>query len=172
VLTTGIALRLGQGRRSTPDADPLQFSLAINHRWQMKSELLARPGVPPIDQLSNGGRSRHNLSLQTTVGKDGLGVSLNGNWSSATRIRARDDSFLSEPPIVLNLSTFIEPDRLLGKSEGGALIDGLKISLDVRNLFNGYRRVTLDDGSVPAGYSRDEIDPLGRTVRLTLRKKF
>jgi len=172
VLTTGIALRLGQGRRSTPDADPLQFSLAVNHRWQLKSELLTRPGVPPIDQLSNGGQSRHNVSLQTTVGKDGIGASLNGNWSSATRIRAGDDSFLSEPPIVLNLSTFIEPDRLLGKSEGGALIDGLKISLDVRNLFNGYRRVTLDDGSVPAGYSRDEIDPLGRTVRLTLRKKF
>ncbi len=172
VLTTGIALRLRQGWRSTSDTDPLQFSLAVNHRWQLKSELLTRLGVPPIDQLSNGGQSRHNVSVQATVGKAGIGASLNGNWSSATRIRAGDDSFVSEPPIVLNLSTFIEPDRLLGKSEGGALIDGLKISFDVRNLFNGYRRVTLDDGSVPAGYSRDEIDPLGRTVRLTLRKKF
>ncbi|RIV79170.1 hypothetical protein D2V04_03920 [Pelagerythrobacter aerophilus] len=171
-LTTGIALRFGQGRRSTPDADPLQFSLAVNHRWQLKSELLTRPGVPPIDQLSNGGQSRHNVSVQTTVGKAGIGASLNGNWSSATRVRAGDDRFLSELPLVLNLSMFIEPDRLLGNSAGSALIEGLKISFDVRNLFNGYRRVTLDDGSIPSGYSRDEIDPLGRTVRLMVRKKF
>jgi len=171
-LTTGIALRLGQGRRSTPDADPLQFSLSVNHRWQLKSELLTRPGVPPIDQLSNGGQSRHSVSAQTTVGKDGIGASLNGNWSSATRIRSGDDSFLSKPPVMLNLSIFVEPDRLSDELHDGALIDGFKISLDVRNVFNSYRRVTLGDGSIPPGYSRDEIDPLGRTVRLTLRKKF
>jgi outer membrane receptor protein involved in Fe transport len=48
----------------------------------------------------------------------------------------------------------------------------LKFSLDVRNLFDGYRRVTLSDGSVPPGYGHDEIDPLGRTVQFSLRKSF
>ena len=51
-------------------------------------------------------------------------------------------------------------------------IRALKISFDIQNLFNGYRRVALPDGNIPAGYSRDEVDPLGRTVRLTLRKQF
>src|SRR3546814_4848514 len=53
----------------------------------------------------------------------------------------------------------------LPKKKG--VLNGLKISIDVQNLFNGYRRVTLDDGTVPAGYGRDEIDPLGRTLRIS-----
>jgi hypothetical protein len=48
----------------------------------------------------------------------------------------------------------------------------LKMSLDVRNLLRGYRHIARPDGSEPPGYSRDEGDPLGRTVRLTLRKQF
>ncbi|MDV3456177.1 sigma-70 family RNA polymerase sigma factor [Sphingomonas sp. HF-S4] len=54
----------------------------------------------------------------------------------------------------------------------GGSAANLKLSLDLRNLFDSYRRVALRDGSVPLGYRRDEIDPLGRTLRLTVRKRF
>lgn len=183
-LTSGVALRLprrgGAGRSAgprKPGADPLQFSVSLNHRWRLKSELLTRPGVPVIDQLGGGGQSRHLLSLHMTAGKRGIGVNVNGNWSSATRVRntasaAREGDFRFKPPAIFNLSAFVEPEHILPGIGKSAWMKNVKLSLDIRNLLNGYRQVALGDGSVPAGYSRDEIDPLGRTIRLTIRKRF
>jgi outer membrane receptor protein involved in Fe transport len=153
-------------------SDPLQFSVALNHNMRLKDELQTRAGLPAIDRLADSGQSRHSLSLQATAGKRGVGASLNGNWSSAARVRGVDRTFHFKPPVIFNMSMFAEPDRLFERMKGSGLMKGLKISLDIQNLFNGYRRVTTDDGAVAAGYSRDEIDPLGRTVRITLRKKF
>lgn len=180
-LSTSLALRLGPGGRrgrqtgrSGQESDPLQFSLSITHGWRLKSELLTRAGVPAIDLLRDSGQSRHSLSLQASVGKRGIGASLNSNWSGPSSLRGTGaaDSFRFKPPLTLNLSAFAEPERLFSMPKGKGMLNGMKISVDVQNLFNGYRRVRLADGSVPAGYSRDEIDPLGRTVRVSLRKKF
>lgn len=174
-LNSGIALRLpdpSAAGRGVPGADPWQFSLSLNHRWRLKSALLTRPGVAAIDQLADSGQSRHNLSLQVSVGRPGIGASVNGNWASAAQVVNDDRIFRFQPPLTVNLSLFVEPGRLLGTARQGALTDDLKISFDVQNLFKGYRRVTLDDGSIPLGYSRDEIDPLGRTARVSVRKRF
>lgn len=174
-LSTGVALRLGQtrpGGQGKAPADPLQFSVSLNHRWRLKDELQTHPGLPVIDQLAGSGQSRHNVSLQVTAGKRGIGATINGNWSSPAKVANGDERFRFKPPMLYNLSLFVEPDRLSGGAKKRSLFKDLKLSLDVQNLFNGYRRVTLEDGSVPQGYSRDEIDPLGRTVRLTVRKKF
>jgi hypothetical protein len=170
-LTSSIALRFPT-KRAPAAADPTQFTLSLRHRWLLKSELLTRPGVPAIDQLAQTGQSRHNLSLQATAGKRGVGATLSGTWNSASRVANAQRSFDIAPPLTFGLSMFIEPSRLSGKAEGSGLTRDLRISLDVQNLTNAYRRVRLEDGSTPAGYSRDEIDPLGRVVRLTLRKKL
>lgn len=185
-LTSSIALRLPgpsnakrSAKLSKPGADPLRFSVSLNHRWRLKSELLTRIGVPVIDQLGGGGggQSHHFLSLQFTAGKRGLGTSLSGNWSSAARVRNGADAdvaqdFRSKPPAIFNFSFFVEPQHIFSDAVESRWMKNVKLSLDVQNLLNGYRRITLGDGSVPAGYSRDEIDPLGRTARLTVRKRF
>lgn len=184
-LTSGIALRLtrqgGAGRSLKmlkPGADPVQFSVSLNHRWRLKSELLTRPGVPVIDQLSSdGGQSRHFLSLQMTAGKRGVGASLNGNWSSAARVQNAGSAYVEQdfrfkPPTIFNLSAFVEPEHIFLDAGKSSWVKDVKFSLEIQNLLNGYRRVTFGDGSVPVGYSRDEIDPLGRTIRLTVRKRF
>lgn len=173
-LSSGIAVRLGQNRRERGAApgDPLQLSVALNHRWRLKSELLTRPGIPAIDQLADSGQSRHSLSLQITAGTRAIGASVNGNWSSASTVSNADRLFRFKPPLTFNLSMFVEPGRLIKQSSPGGLTKDLKISFDIQNLFNGYRRITLGDGSTPPGYTRDEIDPLGRTVRINVRKRF
>lgn len=177
-LSSGAALRLGQGRPTEPnaEAEPLQFNISVHHRWRLKSELLTRPGVPMIDQLRAGGQSRHDLSLQVSAGKRGFGVNLGGIWSSPGRLRGGagndDTAFHFRPPLVFNLSAFMEPDHLFAPPRKKGILNDLRLSVDVQNLFNGYRRVTLADGRVPAGYSRTEISPLGRVVRLTVRKRF
>src|SRR3546814_7883471 len=106
----------------------------------------------------------------------GMGVTLDGNWQSGFRVRAPAGSgqqdYRHRPVTTLNLHLFAEPERLLRMQETPAWLSDLNISLDVRNLFNAYRRVMLDDGSVPAGYRRYDVDPLGRTVQLSVRKRF
>ncbi|WP_447728873.1 hypothetical protein [Sphingomonas koreensis] len=170
-LASGIALRFPV-KQPAPASNAPQFTFSLRHRWRLKSELLTRAGLPVIDQLSESGQSRHSLTLQATAGRRGLGATLAGNWNSASHVASGDRTFNVKPPMMFNLSMFVEPGRLSGQVRKGGVLGDLKISVDIQNLFNGYRRVTLEDGSVPAGYSRDEIDPLGRVLRLTLRRKF
>jgi hypothetical protein len=170
-LASGIALRF-PAKQSAAASNAPQFTFSLRHRWRLQSDLLIRAGLPVIDQLAESGQSRHNLTLQATAGRRGLGATLAGTWNSASSVPTGNQVFNIKPPVTLNLSMFVEPDRLSGTSKKGGLLHDLKISFEVQNLFNGYRRVTLEDGSVPAGYSRDEVDPLGRVVRLSIRKKL
>lgn len=174
-LSSSAALRLLPGRgggEGEVATDPLQFSVALNHRWQLEDKLLTHPGLPVIDRLAGSGQSRHNLTLQVTAGKRGIGATLDGNWSNPATVASGDRSFRSKPPLLFNLALFIEPAQLFGRPEARKRANRFKFALNVQNLFNGYRRVTFVDGSVPAGYTRDEIDPLGRTVQLSVRRRF
>ncbi|HET6538184.1 MAG TPA: hypothetical protein VFG34_08730 [Sphingopyxis sp.] len=182
-LSSGLAFRSGTARSRGEGApkgraakgNATQFSVSLNHRMALESELLTRSGVDVIDQLRGGGRSRHNVSLQTSIGRRGMGASLNGNWSSPARLRngaGGGQDFLFKPPMTFNFSTFAEPEHLFPSLGSDGIWSKLKISVDVQNLLNGYRRVRLADGSIPAGYSREEVDPLGRSIRINLRKRF
>ncbi len=184
-LRSGIALRLPAPRRPGPGTpspklrgDPLQFSASINHRWRLRNEVLTRSGIPAIDQLGDqGSQSRHSLSLQLTAGKRGIGTSLNGTWSSPTHLRNRAvpggaGALDIRPATIFNLSFFAEPEHLWRQPDRPGWMKNVRLSVDIRNLFRGYRQVRRPDGTVPPNYSRDEVDPLGRTIRLTLRKRF
>lgn len=158
--------------------DKGQVTVSLTHDWQLRSALSTVPGLPALDRLGGeGGQSRHTLSLQLNAGWPGLGASLNGNWQSAARVRdtTRPDGsgdFLYPAAAQFNAGLFIEPERLLGMSGNKTWLSKLRLSLDVQNLFDDYRRVKLVDGSVPAGYRRYEVDPLGRTVQIGIQKQF
>lgn len=176
-LVSGVALRLPDpGVKGERTEDPLRFSLSLNHTWRLKSELLTRAGVPVIDQLAETGQSRHYLSLQATAGKEGIGADLRAIWSSPARVRSRHSSaaqrdYRYRPPLDVDVGLFVKPDQLWTAAEEIGWLENLKISLDVENLLDTYRKVTLADG-VPPGFSRHEIDPLGRTIELSVRKRF
>lgn len=185
-LSSGIALRLprrasgpstGQPRQAVATtANPAIWTLSLNYRRRLTSTLLPRAGLPVIDLLGgDSGQPREFLTMQFSVGKRGMGVSLNGNWNGGARLRNGGSGgvdYRFSPSSTLNLSAFVEPERILRGAAKYPWLKNLKLTLDVRNLFDAYRHVRLADGSVPLGYSRDEIDPLGRTVRLSLRKRF
>lgn len=159
-----------QSRRS----NPLQFSFSVTHRWRLRSDLTIHPGVPAINQLELNGQSKHAASFQANMSQKGYGVTLNGNWSSKASIPA-DSSFkgaIIKPPFKLDLSLFAEPANLGLSKKGPSWLKGLKISFDVHNLTNSYRKVLALDGTLMPSTSRSEIDPIGRTIKLSLRKKF
>lgn len=155
-----------------------QATLAVTHGLLLRSELVTRPGLPPLDRIDGDvAQSRHTLGFQFVASKPGLGITLDGSWQSPFRLRnpalpgGRGD-YHYRGVLTANLRLHAEPDKLLPKGNSPAWLSNLQISFDIRNLLGTYRKVALADGTVPAGYRRYDVDPLGRSVQLSLRKRF
>lgn len=180
-VTTGVAVRLTGPVHSAATSgahqmahNPLQLSIAFNHRWRLQSALLTRPGIAVIDQIAQGGQSRHTLSFQLTAGQRGIGANLMVNWSGAAHIAnaTAENTFRFRPPLLVNLGLFLQPATLFAGSSASAWAQNIRLSFDVQNLLNDYRRVQLGNGRVPEGYNHHVIDPLGRTVRFSVQNRF
>jgi hypothetical protein len=70
----------------------------------------------------------------------------------------------------LDLDLFLEPATLFGARFDRGWAANTRLSINVQNMFDRFQRVTLADGTVPAGYDRYQLNPLGRTVQVTFRK--
>lgn len=178
-LTTGLTFRMaaGRGDANGPRGDPFHFTATITHRWQLEDELIVRPGMAAIDQLAVGGQSPHALQFRFVAGQRGFGATLSGNWTGPGRIGGgaldgdRPD-YIYPATTLFDFELFVQPEHLLGGPSAPWWAEDLKLSLDIRNLFDGYRRITLANGETPPGYGRYEVDPLGRTIALGIRKSF
>ena len=51
-------------------------------------------------------------------------------------------------------------------------LKGSRLRLSIDNLFDSRQRVTDANGTVPVAYQPDYLNPLGRTVRISVRKLF
>ncbi len=154
----------------------LGMTLHFYHRWNMADRVVLREGLPLLDRLAgDGGMSaaRHNVSLMTdfTFGKM-AGVQVTTRKASGTV--ARSESTEEAPGSRIDFSGKAEVDLRLytnfGAFEKAKWAKNLRLVLDVANLFDSRVSATDQNGNVPFGFTRDELDPLGQTVRLTLRK--
>ncbi len=53
-----------------------------------------------------------------------------------------------------------------------SFLKGSRLRLSVDNIFNAQQRVTTQDGTVPLRYQPGFIDPQGRVISLSFRKRF
>ena len=180
-LASSIILRLpgsrqqrGRGAAREGLRPPLRVSLSLNHSWRLENSVRTRAGAPSIDRLSDTGQARHFLSFQATVGRKGMGAEIKGSWSSPARVRGPDEatSYRYRAPLLVSVGLFVEPEHIWDSAGRSAWLRDVKVSLDIDNVLDDYRRATLSNGETAPGYSRDEVDPLGRTIELTLRKRF
>ncbi len=160
----------------------LQF--ALYHTWRFEDSILIRPGVPELDLLegsaagNRGGRPRHELEGQAGIFKNGYGARLTGNWQSGTFVRglpnqpggtSSDLTFSSFATVNLRLFANLGEQQWVKQMPW---LRGTRVSLSVDNLLNARPEVRDPTGAAPLGYRRDELDPLGRSVRLSIRKLF
>lgn len=172
----GGAASTAQARRA--HLSDWRFSLTLNHQWQLRSRLTIRAGLPVLDRLAgDGGQPRHLLSAQVVAGKRGMGATLSGHWQSAVRVRnasvaegAGDNDFAATAQIDLDL--FLEPAMFLGSHSDRGWAANTRLSISVQNMFDQFQHVTLANGTVPVGYDRYQLNPLGRTVCVTFRKRL
>jgi outer membrane receptor protein involved in Fe transport len=171
------------GRGGGGGAGRLQFSLF--HTWHFTDEILIREGVPVLDLLngsatgSSGGQPRHEIEAQAGVSKNGLGARLSAQWRSGTSVNGAADGLGGTTGdlnfsglTTVNLRLFANLDQHESLIRKLPWLSSTRVSLSVNNLFDSRQRVTNSDRLTPVSYQPDYIDPLGRSVMLSLRKQF
>ncbi|MFN3387907.1 MAG: sigma-E factor regulatory protein RseB domain-containing protein, partial [Allosphingosinicella sp.] len=162
-----------------------RLRLGLFHTWHFTDEILIREGVPVLDLLggsatgSSGGQPRHEIEAQAGLSKDGFGARLSAQWRSGTTVlgvadglggTSGDLDFSSLATV--NLRLFANLNQQEGLIERMPWLRNTRVSLSVNNLFDSRQRVTGADGVTPISYQPDYLDPLGRSVMLSLRKQF
>jgi hypothetical protein len=161
-----------------------RLQLGLYHTWHLTDSVLIRPGVPELDFLdgsaagSRGGRPRHELELQAGLFKNGLGARLTADWQSGTIVRGGpvagggtgEDLFFDDFATV-NLRLFADLG-LQRFARERPFLRGMRVSLSIDNLFDARQQVRDRSGSTPLSYQPGYLDPLGRSVRLSIRKLF
>jgi hypothetical protein len=167
----------GFGGGGMRGAGALQF--AVFHTLHLKDEILIRDGVPVLDLLngsatgSGGGQPRHEVDVQAGYSKNGYGARLNAKWRSGTEVDGGplgEDLAFSDLTTV-NLRVFADVGMQPWAREH-TWLRGMRASLSVDNLFDERLDVRTESGATPISYQPDYIDPIGRTVRFTVRKMF
>lgn len=155
------------------------FQVGVYHTVAFRDDVLIRPGVPELDLLdgaalgSGGGSPRNQIDVQANYTRNGLGVAANAKWQSATHVDGgptSDDLKFSDLTTV-NLRLFAD----LGMqpiAREQRWLRGMRATLAVDNLFDARQDVTTPQGTTPISYQPDLMDPVGRSVRFTVRKLF
>lgn len=155
------------------------FQVGLYHTVAFRDEVEIRPGVPTLDLLdggalgSGGGSPRHQVDLQANYTRGGLGVAANAKWQSATRVAgltaAEDLDFSDLTTVNLRLFADLGMQPIARQQKW---LRGMRATLSVDNLFDERQDVTTPQGTTPISYQPDLLDPVGRTVKFTVRKLF
>lgn len=157
----------------------LQFSLY--HTWHLTESILIAPGVPMLDLLdgdatgSSGGQPRHEIEARAGYTNNGLGARLSVNWESGTHVDGAlgGASRLDFGSLATaDLRLFANLGQMPKLVSAHPFLRGTRISLSIDNIFNTRRNVTDATGATPLRYQPGYLDPMGRTVMLSVRKLF
>ncbi|MCC2978059.1 TonB-dependent receptor [Sphingomonas sp. PL-96] len=157
----------------------LQF--AAYHTWQFENSILIREGLPELDLLngsasgSRGGQPRHQVQLQGGYVVNGLGARVSANWQSATEVNGGEtgaDRLRFGSLATANLRLFANLGQQPALVRDHPWLSGTRVTLSVDNIFDQRQEVTNAQGTVPLSYQGGFLDPLGRTVRVSVRKLF
>ena len=161
-----------------------RIQLALYHTWRLEDEIRIRDGVPVLDLLNGsavgnrGGQSEHAVEAQAGYFRNGLGARLSANWQSGTFVRGgvgggrSDEDLFFDDFATVNLRLFAELGQQRSLVQKHPWLRGTRVSLNVNNLFDNRLEVRNAAGEVPIGYQPAYLDPLGRSVTISVRKLF
>lgn len=157
----------------------LQFG--VFHTIALTDKIVIRDGLPELDLLggsatgSRGGSPRHQVEVRAGVVRDGIGLRLNADWNSATTVRGgatSSESLRFDDFATVNLRLFATLGPQFKFVRDNRWLNGTRITLSVDNVFDSRLKVTDATGATPLNYQPALLDPLGRTVKLSIRKVF
>lgn len=156
-----------------------RVNFSADHTWFLGDTRLVRAGLPIIDLLNGGalgfggGQARHLVSFTGAVYHAGVGFQINGDYRSSSTIAAgtvlAPDDIRFAARTLVNTRVFVNLGPQFPQS---GLAHGARVSLAFNNVLDSKQRVRDSAGATPLRYQPFLIDPLGRTVTLSLRKVF
>lgn len=159
-----------------------RWNISIFHTVRFAETIRIRPGLADLDLLggsaigSSGGVPRHGVELEGGLFLNGIGLRFTGNYQSGSRVDggvlpgATDLRF--HDIATFGMRAFVNLDNKPKLTEAVPFLKGSRIRLGIDNIFNAQQRVTTDAGEVPLRYQPGFIDPQGRVVSLSFRKRF
>ncbi|HEY0799341.1 MAG TPA: hypothetical protein VGD54_00745 [Steroidobacteraceae bacterium] len=166
---------------ATTGGTPNRFEFSAFDTWVLKDEILIRDGIPRLNPLNGapsngaGGQPRHQIDWSALVYKDGLGAALNGTWKSATAVDGGNalmpDALRFSSLSTVGLRAFADLGRLPA-THRQTWARGTRVAFQVLNLFDRRQSVRDPAGLTPLAFAPGYLDPVGRTVQLTIRKAF
>jgi iron complex outermembrane recepter protein len=158
-----------------------RLQMALYHTWHFTDRVDIAPGVPVIDLLNggaigSGGQSRHELEGQLGYNNNGLGVRFSANWKSGTQVlggtpgnpNTLDFSALG----TISMRLFADLSQQLEFIKKHPWARGMRVTVGFSNLLDSRQKVRDATGETPISYQPDYLDPLGRTVQVSIRKMF
>lgn len=157
-----------------------RLSFSLYHSIHLAERATLLDGQPEIDLLNggtlNGGapQSRHEVEVTAGYSRGWLGARLAGNWQSASHVS--DPGGLPSGDLrfgdlaTLNLRLFVNLGQMPSLLRDHPFLFGTRVSVGVTNIFNARQKVTDGTGITPPAYSPALLDPLGRTITISLRK--
>jgi hypothetical protein len=137
------------------------------------------PGLPELDFLhgdaagASGGTPRHQVQAQLGFFNNGLGARLGANWRSGTTVDTLTGDNLRFSPLgTFDLRLFANPGDIPELVIKHPWLRGTQFRLEVTNVFDTRPRVRDAAGTVPLNYQPGLLDPLGRTIMVSVRKLF
>ncbi|WP_454884507.1 TonB-dependent receptor [Sphingomonas oryzagri] len=171
----------GGGGRGSFGGGGGRLQLSVYHTWYFRDDILTRPGGPMLDLLdggtsgSGGGQPRHEVQVQLGVTNNGIGVRMTGQWQSATTV----DGGASSPTGDLHFSSLATANLRLFADLGAnpSLMKhrwarGMRVTLSLNNITNSRQHVRDANGDTPLSYQPAYLDPMGRTIKISIRKLF
>ncbi len=159
-----------------PPKRPPSLWVSATTNYRLEDRLTLRNGGAVLDLLDGatlngtGGRPRWDVDLNGNFSYGVFNLGLYGRLQGPTRIRndiaASDLRFSGRTWLVLY--SFIQVDKIVQKPWA----KGLNVNFTVENLLNDRINVTDRNGQTPNRFQPAYIDPLGRSIRVGVRKLF
>ena len=122
---------------------------------------------------SSGGTPRHLVEARAGYFNNGLGTRLSANYRSGTRVDSlTGDDLRFSPLTTFDLRLFANPGDIPELVLKHRWLRGTQVQFTVANIFDAKPKVRNAAGDVPLTYQPDLLDPLGRTIGITIRKLF
>lgn len=166
------------GARSRRSGRPGSIRIAAYHRWILSDDVTIAPGIAQFDFLNgsasgnSGGTARHEFDLSVRRYNKGVGIAATLNYQTGTTVIAQDGALSFSDLLQSNLRLsydFNFADKIL---KAAPFLKDTRIVFEGSNLLNEKVQVREADGSTPLAFQQDILDPIGRSWRIEIRRRF
>ena len=165
----------GGGRSFAAQGNMIQASLTDTLR--LTDRLALASGAPSLDLVGGNALGdalrvpRHRVEGQFSGVRNGLGLRASAVWTSGGAAGAGTPGALRfDDHLALNMRLFWFPAKTAHLGEARPWLKGVRLLLAVDNLLDSWQRVYGPGGLTPLTYQRGIVDPIGRTIRFSIRK--